>query len=298
MSDRVNAQVWLSESNWPYEEPGYVFPVRAINEVGRILFPYDWTGRECITKVEHPLPLVPSEWPKGWWDGVRAHQLLIVHRPDFGLKPLQREYRTLLTSPNKPGAVIPKVELTLTQWSAAREISQEQYEDARRTLDRFEKVLGYLIQWLRTGKLVFALRPIAGGEPGPPQPPAWWKTEHWQRRLYEWKMSSKDSFGEEGSSANTAEWILFTQKSLKTCLAGLNSVRSTNAAELRCQKWLKEMMRQSPDQRPSGKTNIYQRAKEEFGVSRDAFDRGWNKSIEETGAESWRKAGAPKKSAR
>src|SRR5918993_743170 len=42
---------WLSVGNWPRDPSGYVFLARAVHEIGKAMFPNEWTGREPTTPV-------------------------------------------------------------------------------------------------------------------------------------------------------------------------------------------------------------------------------------------------------
>jgi hypothetical protein len=58
-----------------------VFRPRAVDEIGRKLYPSNWTGQEYAAELIGALPLVR---PHHQWGGAAhiAHQLLVRHRPD------------------------------------------------------------------------------------------------------------------------------------------------------------------------------------------------------------------------
>lgn len=71
----------------------------------------------------------------------------------------------------------------------------------------------------------------------------------------------------------------------------------TIAAETRCQKWLVEMMLKEGEIQPKRrKEDCRKEAISQFGIGGRAFNRAWEKTIEETGATTWSAPGALKKS--
>ena len=77
---------WHKPANWIGDPLGYVFLPRAMLDIGKALYPNEWTGAEPPTPVFLLLPLgsaAASEWQKR-----EAHIALCKERPDFGRKPL------------------------------------------------------------------------------------------------------------------------------------------------------------------------------------------------------------------
>jgi len=68
------------------------------------------------------------------------------------------------------------------------------------------------------------------------------------------------------------------------------SVQSTSAAEMRCMRWLCELMRRFDA--PDHAKGLYEKeAKQLFSVSGRGFDRVWRYAVQETGAHKWSASG-------
>jgi len=77
---------WHKPAKWISDPIGYVFLPRAMLEIGKALFPNEWTRLEPTTPVFLPLPLRSATAPE--WQKREAHIALCKERPDFGRKPL------------------------------------------------------------------------------------------------------------------------------------------------------------------------------------------------------------------
>jgi len=73
---------------------------------------------------------------------------------------------------------------------------------------------------------------------------------------------------------------------------------STVASESACRDWLIDAMRKSLTERQGTRDDWWAKAKLRWPLklSKRGFDRAWSEAIRESGAVSWGKAGAPKKS--
>ncbi len=78
--------------------------------------------------------------------------------------------------------------------------------------------------------------------------------------------------------------------------AAFANVRQTAKAESDCRHWLVEQMRKSPHSRPKPRAQFERDALMSFpGLSRRAFERGWDSAVAETLAFTWKKPGRPRK---
>lgn len=207
----VDAKFWSDESKWPYEQPGYVFLLRAVDEVGRVMHQDDWTGQECLTPLA---PLLPELSRAQLWERLRANSLLMSHRPDLGRKPIQHNNR----AQGLPAGLAYTgdssiVDFTPAEWEAACEISQKQHAEAQAIRGRLNKVGAQITAWLRSGQLVSALRPELGGLIGQPLTVEKWITERLGQRFYRGIMNPRDPFG-TGVGGGADEWIFVTRESL------------------------------------------------------------------------------------
>ena len=128
--------------------------------------------------------------------------------------------------------------------------------------------------------------------------PAAWNTERIWARFFFCQMNPRDPFG-IGVAGDDYQYIFVSRESLDRYLADLFDaslqVRQSVGAENKCQQWLENLMKNSPERRPKTKVEFFQQSRENFGVTRRAFERAWGKAVASTGAEAWSKAGAPKK---
>jgi hypothetical protein len=66
-------------------------------------------------------------------------------------------------------------------------------------------------------------------------------------------------------------------------------------SERDCRRWLVDLMRESPDERPKPKRQFQTEAQRKFRkLSVRQFLRAWDAAVEETAATEWSKAGRPK----
>lgn len=70
--------------------------------------------------------------------------------------------------------------------------------------------------------------------------------------------------------------------------------RQPQPSEEACEKWLEDLMRESPARRPKPKPELRSEAVRRFGVSGRKFDRMWDDKLKLTGA-NWGEPGAPSK---
>ena len=68
----------------------------------------------------------------------------------------------------------------------------------------------------------------------------------------------------------------------------------SGAGEVGCFKWLVQRMRESPTGRQMAKGGYKVEAEQRFGVGVRAFNRQWDRAIEETGCWAWKTPGRPK----
>jgi hypothetical protein len=180
-----------NEGFWPYDQAGYVFILRAVGEVGRYQFNDAWTGRERFSRPTSPLPL--------WYDANEATQrsaiaLLRSHPNEPQTKPTtDHRYSELKPIRVMPGVVVDH--RPRERYEAARDISLKLYQEAVPAIKRLETIIETMAAWLRSGELVSALRPQAGGAVGEPLPATIWQTERWRSRFFRGQMNPNNIFG-------------------------------------------------------------------------------------------------------
>jgi len=282
---------WHKPAKWIRDPLGYVFLPRAVLEIGRALYPNEWTGAEPTTPVFLPLPLRSVDAPE--WQKQEAHIALCRERPDFGRKPLDAlpHYSNISQSGFSKGPpIIPP--FTDAEWEAARAIYRRREDTARPAWVRYAQVCKIVTDACRQGQLAFGLRPRAGGAvyPGKPE---WWETEgsklHY--RLGWFRMSSTAPFA--NGLRDDADWICISRGSLDSFLTSLQaSPAGTAKAESDAARHLADKLKQDPDlTKADAKAECKQ-----FEISQNGFrDRVWPKAREMAGLPATAPAGRKKK---
>jgi hypothetical protein len=131
--------LWHTQSKWISDPHSYVFLPRAVLEIGKALYPNEWTGVEPATPVFLPLPLRSADAPE--WQKREAHIALCKERPDFGRKPLDalpHHSHISLGGFSKGPPIIPP--FTDAEWEAARAIYRTREDAARPAWVRYTQV--------------------------------------------------------------------------------------------------------------------------------------------------------------
>jgi hypothetical protein len=275
---------WHQSANWISDPDGYVFLPRAMLEIGKALYPNEWTGAEPTTPVFLPLPLGSAAARQ--WQKQEAHIALCKERPEFGRKPLSvlPQFRTLTPRGGlsaSGGPIIPP--FTDAEWQAAREIYRRREDAARPAWSRFAQVQKTVTDACRQGQLAFGLRPRAGGAvyPGKAE---WWETEGSTLRYrFEWfRMSIAAPFA-NGLRDDDADWICIARDSLDALLRRLglsHGGAATAKDEADATRHLADKLKENP-----GMTREEASAEcARFGISKRGFlNRVFPKAREKAG---------------
>jgi hypothetical protein len=237
---------WRTPTKWISDPVGYVFLPRAMLEIGRALYPNEWTGAEPTTPVFLPLPLRSADARQ--WQKSEAHIALCRERPDFGRKPLDAlpHYSNIsLSGFSKGSPIIPP--FTDAEWEAARAIYRSREDAARPAWVRYAQVRKIVTDACRQGQLAFGLRPRSGGAvyAGKPE---WWETEgstlHYRFECF--RMSSTAPFA--SGLRDDVDWICISRDSLNAFLARFKSSHpSTAKAESDAVKHLASKLKENPN---------------------------------------------------
>ena len=199
------------------------------HQIGRAMFADKWSGRECTQSV---IPLLPDDWVDAEpLELIRANDLLVAYRPDFG--------RNRITFGRGITVIVPEIEFSPLEWEAARELDHQLHTGPREALGRFDRVTEQMAARLRTGELVSALRPTAGGAIGQPMPATDWQTEQWRQRFYWCRMNPHDPFGVSDRVKEYPSIVLSRKPS--AILRALNSGSDPTAAAPG-QRWFEKPM--------------------------------------------------------
>ena len=238
---------WHTPSNWISDPLGYVFLPRAMLEIGKALYPNDWTGAEPATPVFLPLPLRSADAPE--WQKREAHIALCKERPDFGREPLDAlPHHSYISAGgfSKGPPIIPP--FTGAEWDAARAIYRRREDASRPAWSRFAQLKKTVTDACRQGQLAFGLRPRAGGAVYPGKE-AWWETEgvtlHYR---FEWfRISSAAPFA--NGLRDDADWICIARDSLDAllrCLGASHAGAATARGESDAIRHLADKLKENP----------------------------------------------------
>jgi hypothetical protein len=212
MEAHIDVQFWSDERLWPFEPPGYVFILRAVAEIGRAMYPVEWTSQEYLYTTLRPLP----DWhDANGGDWQRATTLLRLHPNEPQRKPVADDIHSGLRPIKvKDGVVLDRG--PREQYEAARAISIKQYGQMAPAVKRLDAVMEKIVGWLRAGVSVGALGP-GSGKIGPAMPVDWWWTKQCGPRFYRGQLNPRDPFGSHLSGSNH-QWIFLTRESHSECL--------------------------------------------------------------------------------
>jgi hypothetical protein len=287
MRVRAHIPFWSDERQWPHDQPGYMFLLRAVNEVGHAMYSDGWTESEYLATI----PRLPEDWVSADSNILkRANQMLIEHRPDLGRQPIPRGTKLPLAGDRG-------VNFTVEEWKAARELDQQQIMESKSALERFERVARQLVAWLASGELTSVLRQLPGGAVKHWVTSDQWITERWWLRFVRGQMRPYSPFeAPKVFDSRYPQWIFVSKDSLNACCRSLRQVKHTIDAELETRRWLQGQMYRSLERRPPGvtKATLREQAQKEFKVGCRPFERAWRQAIKETGAK-WDRPGAPLK---
>ena len=287
---------WHKPANWIRDPLGHVFLPRAMLEIGKTLYPNDWTGAEPTTPVILPLPLRSADAPE--WQKREAHIVLCRERPDFGRKPLRALSHSSYISRggfSKGPPIIPR--FTDAEWEAAGAIYRRREDAARPAWVRYGQVCKTVTDALRQGQLAFGLRPRAGGAVHPGEF-EWWETEgstlHY--RFAWFRMSRTAPFA--SGLRDDADWICISRDSLSAFLGRFKSSQvSTAKAESDAINYLTGKLKENHN---LAKADAEAECKQ-FEITQRGFrDRVWPNARKDAGLSATAPAGRKrqKKSAR
>lgn len=176
MRAQIDISFWSDESRWPYDPPGYVFLLRAVNEMGRAMYPNIWTNLE-------PGFLPLSNFPD--WAREPDKALLIHH------SEMQR--RAQHSAIGQTGRLLVEL-ICAAQMEASLERFDKEAARAEAVAKRLQAVASQIVGWLTAGKLIAALRFQRGGGIGEPLMAAIWQTENWGPRFFRGQMNPNEPF--------------------------------------------------------------------------------------------------------
>ncbi len=286
---------WHKPNSWISDPFGYVFLPRAMLEIGKALFPDEWTGNEpylatCLKldpAVIVLLRLRPGV-PLDWDTVVQARQKFAEDR--------ERQRKDDLAKAKAAGRVVgarrfpPPVRAASAYAEAASSPGvradvawkdEAAFDTERQAARRYASVCTKVADALRSGQLVCGTRPRPGGSVRQGQR-EWWETEGSKLAIrFECFALSRNKPFSIGLR-DDAEWICVSRDSLDAFLASFRpSHTSTAKSESDATHHLTERLKQDPDlKRPDAEVEC----RKKFKISQRGFrDRVWPQARENAG---------------
>ncbi len=204
-------EFWLMPEDWPRDTASHIFLARALDVLGKALFPDSWMGvPDIVSKPPPPLPISMRHADVGVKN--RAYDLIQKHRPDRGLAPRGKANAR---------------ELTQDEWTEARNLLSEQQAAQRASVSRMKGVERALVDGAESGALLTAYRPVKGGQ-FTDMPTWWWNTEKIANRLCRCQINPSDPFG-IGFAGDGFCLIFVERESFGTLIDGLRKDPESSA---------------------------------------------------------------------
>lgn len=218
MSDR--STFWKNDTQWPNDSESYLFLARALNRLGKSIFPSSWTGTEFATETFKFADYI-------WHDPRFANNLLAEHHPNSG--------RHIIHAPQPSNIVRGKwgegdptgsaiadmigaiqrdqeldVILSKDEMGVARTIAEKIDAQNEAIVHRAEKAKADFVRLSREGRVATAYRSL-GTNIDVPIPPVWWDTEVVEFRFYCGQLNPMLPFGKERVGG---AWIFVSRTSV------------------------------------------------------------------------------------
>jgi hypothetical protein len=190
MVDFDDKLFWIGRRGWPANAYGYVFLGEAVAQLGKALFPAEWTGAEMVAEAPYPRDGL-------YIDGAEGN----APKPRFWSEPRLIDVLARVLRENHPD-----IEIRYTPGhSRGPVLTDEQHMAALLTIERVNpiriaalarmaKVTQTLEHALRDGKIKFALLPTRGGEFIPETKPSWWNIPSTAHRWTRCQLSPADPY--------------------------------------------------------------------------------------------------------
>src|SRR5258708_3632623 len=219
MSDR--SSFWKNHTQWPNDSEDYLFLARALDRLGRSMFPGTWTGTELGTETFKFADYVGC-------DDRFANNLLAEHQLDSGRQIIHaRQGSNVLKGERGEGdptgsAVTDLIDaiqrnhglnvaLSQGEMATALEIARKIDAQNATTIQRAVSVRASFAMLAHEGRLTTAYRSLATTS-DVQIPPVWWDTDKTELRFYCGQLNPKNPFGDERVGG---AWIFVCRKSLE-----------------------------------------------------------------------------------
>ena len=199
MSD-LRVEFWRNARDWPRDSSKFVFLARVVQMIGNRLFPGQWTGLEPQIKL---LPKIPEGNDSDIISNYTVKKLL-------GPKPFYDDDEPKTVFGWSAGA---RFRVSDEERAKAQMLVAKDHAEKRPGLRRFAAVKQRIISLAEEGRLVTAVRALAGGEFSE-LPSSYWNAENLERRFALCQMKFDKPFGPAAGGESFC-WIFVSKASLE-----------------------------------------------------------------------------------
>jgi hypothetical protein len=278
---------WINRQ-WPEDAFGRVFLARAAIRIGEAMFGADWTGHEPgVNTTLQPLPMFPSQARN--WEVKEAMDAL----PMADRVPIMER----LSSIPMPGSTVDQ-----RDWDKAAELRAKALAAIAAPRARWEAAQYRLREAMKTdpgqaGAVKFYALNALTGDYSPPLPHKWWNTtEHWRARFY-WCQINQAEPITASVGGSKFQRIFVDGTELDRLIASIEAAAGP-ATSLRHKREFMELLKAAvaaSDENPFTRRHWQDRARNEYRLSRDEFDKVWDDVMALFPAAKWSAPGRPRK---
>jgi hypothetical protein len=202
----LRVEFWRNERDWPRDSSKFVFLARVVQMIGNRLFPGQWTGVEPQIKL---LPRIPEEDDSDIIPNYTVKKLLDP-------KAFYDDNETKTVFGWSAGA---RLRVSGKERAKAQMLVAKDHAENRPGLRRFAVVKQRIISLAEEGRLVTAVRALAGGEFSE-LPSSHWNAENLERRFALCQMEFDKPFGSAAGGESFC-WIFVSKASLDRSIKSL-----------------------------------------------------------------------------
>lgn len=290
---------WLKLGTpWPDDAYGRVFLARAVDALGRAMFPQEWTGFEPSVNLHlKPLPLMSFFADAGQKNEARA--LLPVKMPENDDDPPLKKFTAEVRKP-----------LTEDEWTKVRALRQATLDQIEPVRQRWAAVRQAFHVGAREGALKVYFLGRSGGDFGPtPSPKVDWNTTPYNldNRFYCCQMNPAKPF-DIGIAGAAFKWIFVDGDDLKAMVAAIQKNRKATEQQdkphlttTHLEAYIRAVrleVRDNPDGPPE-RERLIRLGREVFKLPKEAAESGYKEGLDTAGVpHKWSQRGRkPKKAA-
>jgi hypothetical protein len=202
----IRIDFWRNDREWPRDSSKFIFLARVVQTVGNRLFPGQWTGLEPQIKL---LPKIPEEGDSDIISNYTVKKLLDP-------KAFYDDDEPKTVFGWSAGG---RLRVSAEERAKARMLVAEDHAEKQPGLRRFAVVKQRIISLAEEGRLVTAVRALAGGEFSE-LPSSYWNAENLERRFALCQMKFGKPFG-PAAGGESFYWIFVSKASLERTIKSL-----------------------------------------------------------------------------